>query len=260
VGVFGHSGRSEFVHDEKGTIIFHGTNATYGDKEERRSFKGNIDGHEFTDATIVRTGNTFTVTGHVRGGGWVTVDGHVSTEPDGKTRYVSQSFRDTAGGKFTPESAFSQLVTYHSVPEAALRDTQTKTAFARALVEQMRYLRGESYNLSKISSVGLSGHLSTARSSGISSKSGDEKVGGGKAGASVGLTSNVQRRTMVSEDVDIQFREVMKILDKHDNTTEGRKTAGSDLLDFYDNSAGNSSTRETSMLSGGSWKRKDRAR
>ena len=190
----------------------------------------------------------------------MTVDGHVSTGPDGKTRYVSQSFRDTAGGKFTPESAFSQIVTYHSVPEAALRDTQTKTAFARALVQQMRYLRGESYNLSKISSVGLSGHMSAARSSGISSKSGDEKVGGGKAGASVGLTSNVQRQTIVSEEVDTQFREVMKILDRHDNTPDGGRAAGSELLDFYDKNAGNSSTRETSMLSGGSWKRKEYAR
>lgn len=260
VGVFGHSGRSEYVHDEKGTIIFHGTNATYGDREERRSFKGNIDGHEFTDATIVRTGNTFTVTGHVTGGGWVTVDGHVSTGPDGKTRYVSQSFRDTAGGKFSPESAFSQLVTYHSVPEAALRDTQTKTAFARALVEQMRYLRGESYNLSKISSVGLSGHVSAARSTGGAGKTGDERGGSGKSGASVGFTSNVQRQTIVSEEVDTQFREVMKILDRHGNTPDGGRAAGSELLDFYDKNAGNSSTRETNMLSGGAWKRKDRTR
>lgn len=260
VGVFGHSGRSEFVHDEKGTVIFHGTNATYGDKEERRSFTGNIDGHEFTEATMVRTGDTFSVTGRERGGGWLTVEGRVSTGPDGKERYVAESFRDTAGGKYSPESAFSQLVTYHTVPESALRDTQTKTAYARSLVEQLRYLRGENYNLSKISSLGLSGHVSAARNAGIGSRSGEDQGGGGKTRASVGFTSNVQRQTIVFEEVDIQFREVMKILDKHDNTQEGRRAAGSELLDFYDNNAGNSSTRETNMLSGGAWRRKDRAR
>jgi hypothetical protein len=257
VGVFGHSGRSEFVHDEKGTLIFHGTNATYGDKEERRSFRGNIDGHDFTEATLTRTGDTFSVTGRVADGSWLTVDGRVTSGTDGKMRFVSESFKDSSGGKYSPESAFAHVITYHSVPEGALRNTQTKSAYARAFVEQMRYLRGEDYNLSRVSAMGIHGHGTTGKNTSIISDKGDTRSGANTSSIAIGFNSDIQRRTNVSEAIDLQYREVMKMLDKHENTSEGRQAMGADLIEYYDKNASKSSTRETNMLSGGSWKRKE---
>jgi hypothetical protein len=106
-GVFGQSGRSEFVHDEKGTVIFHGSNATYGDKEEIRDYKGQIGDTEFSRATVEIRGNTFTAYGHIKGEGWGSVSGQTWKDAAGQRKFLvekslTESQRETSpGGSLT---------------------------------------------------------------------------------------------------------------------------------------------------------------
>lgn len=219
------------------------------DRETFDSFSGELGGVTLAGGTFERRGGTFQAEGPLRSGGYGSASGVASGR--GRHRsYRTQSFNDRQGNQYGEGSAFRQLVTYGSVPESAVMNDQSKQQWVKSFIDQMHMIRKEGYTLSKYSSVGLTGGAGVSRSAG-----GGTEGGGGIGGAlSAGLRADVARRTNVTEDINIQLRDVMKIMDKHPNTPQGRREMGTELIKYYDDNLGQSGTREVGK--GGSYKRK----
>lgn len=232
IGVFGQSGRSEFVHDEKGTVIFHGSNATYGDKEEFRDFRGRIGDTEFTRATLEIRGNTFTAYGHIKGEGWGSVSGQTWKDATGKRTFLvekslNESQRDTTSG-----GALTAILVKGVVPVSSMVNDQARYSFAAAFVAEMRKSRSESYVGSNVSDMGVSG------SAGVRA-----------AGSGAGVSASIARQDTSREDVNKQMKAALKIMYKYDNDEVGRKAAADDLRKLFDSNARQSSTYMTEGLS-----------
>jgi len=232
VGVFGHSGRSEFVHDEKGTVIFHGTNATYGDKEERRDYQGVIGDTEFTHATVEIRGNTFTAYGHIKGEGWGSVSGQTWMDDAGQRSFLVEKSLNESQRETTPGGALTAVLIQGAVPASSMVNDQARYSFAAAFVTEMNKSRKEFYSGAEISDFGISGTM------------GVEKAGVGVSG-----NATVKHQDATREDINKQMKEALKIMYKYNNDETGRKTAGEDLKKLFDANAGKSSTYMTEGLS-----------
>lgn len=220
------------------------------DRETFDSFSGELGGVTLAGGTFERRGGTFQAEGPLRSGGYGSASGVASGR--GRHRsYRTQSFNDRQGNQYGEGSAFRQLVTYGSVPESAVMNDQSKQQWASSFVNQMHLIRKEGYNLSKYSSFGFTGGVGASRSTGGGEGGGGS--GGSGGGITAGMRATVDRRTNVTEDINLQLREVMKIMDKHPNTLQGRKEMGTELINYYDNNLGKTGTREVGM--GGPYKR-----
>ncbi|MRR21707.1 conjugal transfer protein TraG, partial [bacterium] len=272
-----------------GTDIFTGMKKVSADREERDHFAGNIGGVEFKDAKITRNGNNFVAEGHAIGGGWMKVEGQVFKGADGNTRYLPESVTDNQGVHFSPQAAAASVLNQHRVPEAAMGSQQAKSEFANAFVGEMRRLRGESAVYTRDVSGGgqirggVGGGVqiperdipisappkgpvplnhndmygktaSLTQPSPQSSSEGIKLSGGGHAGASINIGSTY--RAVASGDINLQYREAMKILDRHQNTAVGRAAAAQELLRMYQGNAENSGNRLLDFKSGGAYKPK----
>ena len=140
VGVFGQSGRSELVHDEKGTVIFHGSNATYGEREDRRSFSGEIGGYDFEKAVYERTGDMVTVTGRLKDGGLISLTAKTGLDKKGARQYEVESVVDKSGVKYSKESAVA-AVQRGKVRKDIYTDAQAREAFADSFVSALQSTR-----------------------------------------------------------------------------------------------------------------------
>jgi hypothetical protein len=234
-----------------GSTLREGNDADTGDKSRTgnlvtiEDFTGKVGSFNFTHATMEMRGNTFTAYGHTEGGGWQIVSGQTFNDAQGERQFLAEKGRDEAGMGFTPQSAMRSVVTEHRVPESAFIDTQSKQAFATSFVEAMQELRSLSTVNSKEASFG--GNLSGSRS-----LSKDHSRSGPTANLNIGSRFTGTTR----ESINTQVREAMKIMDKHENTPEGRQAAASDLLQMYDDNAASSSNRLGDLFHGGAWKRK----
>jgi hypothetical protein len=225
---------------EKGLRSDIGDKSRTGDLVTQEHFHGNVDGHNFTNATAEIRGNTFSVYGETADGRWETVSGYTSKDAAGNRRWTVMKGRDDSGMSFTPQAAMDSVLNKHSVPESAMKDYQTKMAFAGNFVDAMQQLRSESSTYSKESS------LTTSLSTRIPRT--------GRMAGSGGIGS--LHTGMQQENINTQFRETMKILDKHENTPEGRRATADELLKLYDDNASNSSDRLMHFFHGGAWERK----
>ncbi|ANA41777.1 hypothetical protein A2G06_16700 (plasmid) [Geobacter anodireducens] len=272
-----------------GTDIFTGMKKVSADREERDHFAGKVGDVEFKDAKITRNGNNFVAEGHAIGGGWMRVEGQVFKGADGKTRYLAESVADNQGVHFSPQAAAASVLNQHRVPEAAMGSQQAKSEFAHAFVGEMRRLRGESAVYTRDVSgggqirggVGGGVEMPTknipisappqgpvppnhndmyakptppAQSQLQSAQNGMKISGGGHAGASLNIGSTY--RALASGDTNLQYREAMKILDRHQNTAEGRAAAAQELLQMYEGNAENSGNRLLDFKNGGAYKPK----
>jgi hypothetical protein len=248
-----HTGNTLRTGDDThvGSTLRQGNDADTGDKSRTgnlvtiEDFTGKVGSFNFTHATMEMRGNTFTVYGHTEGGGWQIVSGQTFNDALGGRQFLAEKGRDEAGMGFTPQSAMRSVVTEHRVPESAFIDTQSKQAFATSFVEAMQELRSLATVNSKEASFG--GNLSGSR--GLSN---DHPRSGPTANLNIGSRFTGTTR----ESINTQVRESMKIMDKHENTPEGRQAAASDLLQMYDDNASSSSNRLGDLFHGGAWKRK----
>ncbi len=140
VGVFGQSGSSEYLHDEKGMIIFHGSNATYGEREERRSFSGSIGGYDFEQATYERTGDMVTVTGRLRDGGLISLTAKTGLDRKGVRQYEVESVVDRSGVRYSKESAVA-AVQRGKIRDDVFSNAQAREAFAESFVAAIQSTR-----------------------------------------------------------------------------------------------------------------------
>jgi hypothetical protein len=232
VGVFGHSGRSEFVHDERGTLIFHGTNATYGDREERRDFQGRIGDTEFTHATVEIRGNTFSAYGHIKGEGWGSVSGQTWKDAAGQRKFLVEKSLNDSQRETTPGGALTAVLVKRAVPVSSMVNDQARYSFAASFVAEMRKSRSESYVGSQISELGFSGSM-----------------GAKAAGTGVSANSSIRQQDTTTEEINRQMKSALKIMHKHNNDEAGRKAAAEDLKNLFDANARNSSTYMTEGLS-----------
>jgi len=232
VGVFGHSGRTEFVHDENGMIIFHGTNATYGDKEERRDFQGRIGDTEFTHATVEIRGNTFTAYGHIKGEGWGSVSGQTWKDAAGQRKFLVEKSLNESQRETTPGGALTAVLVQGAVPASSMVNDQARYSFAAAFVAEIRKSRSESYVGSQISEMGLSGSM-----------------GAKAAGSGVSANASIRQQDTTTEEINKQMKSALKIMHKYNNDEVGRRSAAQDLKNLYDTNARKSSTYMTEGLS-----------
>jgi hypothetical protein len=140
VGVFGQSGRSEYLHDEEGKIIFHGSNATYGDREERRSFTGEIGGYNFEKAVYERTGDMVTVTGRLADGGLISLTAKTGLDKKGIRQYKVESVVDRSGVMYSKEAA-TAAVQRGKIRSDVYTDAQAREAFANSFVAALQSTR-----------------------------------------------------------------------------------------------------------------------
>jgi len=232
VGVFGHSGRSEFVHDEKGTVIFHGTNATYGDKEERRDYQGVIGDTEFTHATVEIRGNTFTAYGHIKGEGWGSVSGQTWMDDAGQRSFLVEKSLNESQRETTPGGALTAVLVQKAVPASSMVNDQARYSFAAAFVAEMRKSRSESYIGSQISEMGFAGSMSAKA-----------------AGSGVSANAAIRQQDTTTEEINKQMKSALKIMHKYNNDEAGRRSAAEDLKNLFDANAKNTSTYMTEGLS-----------
>ena len=232
VGVFGHSGRSEFVHDEKGTLIFHGTNATYGDKEERRDFRGRIGDTEFTQAAVEIRGNTFTAYGHIKGEGWGSVSGQTWKDSAGQRKFLVEKSLNESQRETTPGGALTAVLVKGKVPVSSMVNEQARYSFAASFVTEMRKSRSESYVGSQISEMGFTGSM-------------------GAKGGGIGVSANssIRQQDTSTEEVNKQMKSALKIMHKYNNDEAGRRAAAESLRNLFDSNAKRSSTYMTEGLS-----------
>lgn len=232
VGVFGHSGKSEYVHDEKGTIIFHGSNATYGDKEERRDYQGVIGDTEFTHATVEIRGNTFTAYGHIKGEGWGSVSGQTWMDDAGQRRFLVEKSLNESQRETSPGGALTAVLVQGAVPASSMVNDQARYSFAAAFVTEMRKSRSESYIGSQISEMGFAGSMNAKA-----------------AGSTVGLNASVTQQDTTREEISKQMKAALKIMHKYNNDEAGRRAAAVDLKNLFDVNAVKTSTYLTEGLS-----------
>jgi len=156
---------------------------------------------------------------------------------------------------FTPQSAMDSVLNKHSVPESAMRDDQTKQAFAEKYAQGLQQLRDISTAYAKESSgggaagfgQGMAENTTHPRiNKGLSSS---QSINGGFTLGSIYKGTN-------QENINIQYREIRKVLDRHENTPEGRQSAASELLKMHDDNASHSSNRLMDLFHGGAWERK----
>jgi hypothetical protein len=140
VGVFGQSGRSEYLHDEDGKIIFHGSNATYGDREDRRSFSGEIGGYNFEKAVYERTGDMVTVTGRLADGGLISLTAKTGLDKKGIRQYEVESVVDKSGVQYSKEAA-TAAVQRGKIRSDVYTDAQAREAFANSFVAALQSTR-----------------------------------------------------------------------------------------------------------------------
>jgi len=226
VGVFGQSGRSEFVHDEKGTVIFHGSNATYGDKEDRRSFSGEIGGYDFEKATYERTGDMVTVTGRLKDGGLISLTAKTGLDRKGGRQYEVASVVDRSGVRYSKESAVA-AVQRGKVRGDVFSDAQAREAFAESFVAALQSTRSMEavYNRG----YGLSGNA---------------KLGMGSVGA--GIQSNFGAKEI--QNINEQKTKVLKIIAE----SKGNGVVAADKLrKMWADNTGDSSFRMLNFYKGG---------
>lgn len=245
-----------------GTDIFRGMRKVNADEERRDHFQGKVGDVDFKDATINRKGNNFVAEGHAIGGGWMRVEGQVFTGADKKTHYIPEATTDNQGVHFAPQAAAASVLNQHRIPEAAMGSQQAKSEFAHAFVQEMHKLRsqGADYIRDVHGGGDLSGGLGGgANFGGNESQSGGEggapKVNAGAhAGASLKIGSGY--RAQSRQNIDLQYREVMKVLDKHENSSGGRSAAAQELLNMYGDNADNSGNRMLDFKNGGAYRPK----
>jgi hypothetical protein len=227
----------------------HGNDADFGDKsrtgdlETLEHFQGNVDGHNFTNATAELRGNTFSVYGETADGRWEAVSGYTSKDAAGNRQWTVMKGRDDSGMSFTPQSAMDSVLNKHSVPESAMKNYQTKTEYAGKIVEGM-------LQLSKLSSIYTRGGKG-----GASIDIGGNMLGNTKSSRSfaANLSLGSEHSANEQQTINTQFRDVMKVLDRHDNTPQGRKAAAEDIGTLYRDYAGNTGDRFLKFHNGGPW-------
>jgi hypothetical protein len=231
VGVFGHSGKSEYVHDEKGTIIFHGTNATYGDKEERRDYQGVIGDTEFTHATVEIRGNTFTAYGHIKGEGWGSVSGQTWMDDAGQRKFLVEKSLNESQRETSPGGALTAVLVQGAVPASSMVNDQARYSFAAAFIAEIRKSRSESYIGSQISEMGFAGSMNAKA-----------------AGSGVSANTSIRQQDTTTEEINKQMKAALKIMHKYNNDEVGRRSAAQDLRNLYDTNAAKSTTYMTEGL------------
>jgi hypothetical protein len=215
----------------RGDSFDFGIKSREGDMETYEQFRGNIDGHNFTNATAEIRGNTFAIYGETDDDRWEEVSGHTWKDANGNRHWSVMKGHDDSGMSFTPQSAMDSVLNKHSVPESAMKDYQTKTAFAAEFVEALQQLR----SLSDVYGVGSKGGGTFSIGMGTSDNS-PLKVHASFGGGSE-FNANEQ------QTINKQMRDVMKVMDLHDNTPQGRKDAAEELGKIYRDNAGGTGTR-----------------
>jgi hypothetical protein len=247
VGVFGHSGRSEYLHDEDGKIIFHGSNATYGDREDRRSFSGEIGGYNFEKAVYERTGDMVTVTGRLADGGLISLTAKTGLDKKGIRQYEVESVVDKSGVQYSKEAA-TAAVQRGKIRSDVYTDAQAREAFADSFVAALQSTRAmkAAYNRG----IGLSSGGDTSFSSSSRSvHTAGERTGGARGSLSLGLGLRSSHGADERQLIEEQKVQVLKIIDESkgngflaaerlrgmwaDNTDD----SGFRMLNFYDGGA-----------------------
>ncbi len=227
VGVFGQSGSLEYLHDEKGMIIFHGSNATYGEREERRSFSGSIGGYDFEQATYERTGDMVTVTGRLRDGGLISLTAKTGLDGKGVRQYEVESVVDRSGVRYSKESAVA-AVQRGKIRDDVFSNAQAREAFAESFVAAIQSTRSMEavYNRG----YGLSGSANL-----------------GKSTLGAGIQSNHGANEM--QNVNEQKVKVLKIIDE----SKGNGIVAAERLrKMWADNTGDSSFRMLNFYNGGS--------
>lgn len=260
---------SDITNVEKGLKVFDGTDVFKGmrkvnaDEERKDHFTGKVGDTDFNDATITRKGNNFVAEGHAVGGGWMRVEGQVFKGADKKDHFIPEAVSDNQGVHFAPQAAAASVLNQHRIPEAAMGNQQAKSEFAHAFVQEMHRLRSQDADYirdihggSDVSG-GLGGGANFGGGDGGASGADSHapKVNAGAhAGASLKIGSGY--RAQSRQNIDLQYREVMKVLDQHENTPSGRTSAAQELLKMYGNNADNSGNRILDFANGGAYKPK----
>jgi hypothetical protein len=213
VGVFGHSGRSEYLHDEKGKIIFHGSNATYGDREDRRSFSGEIGGYNFENAVYERTGDMVTVTGRLADGGLISLTAKTGLDKKGIRQFEVESLVDKSGVQYSKEAA-TAAVQRGKIRSDVYTDAQAREAFANSFVAALQSTRAMRAVYDR--GFGFNSGIDTGSTA---SERGGIADGGGVAGrerrslsAGVGLKSSHSAKDL--QNIDEQKVKVLKIIEE----------------------------------------------
>jgi len=249
VGVFGQSGRSEYLHDEKGRIVFHGANATYGDREERRSFAGNIGGYDFEKATYERTGDMVTVAGQLKDGGLISLTARTGLDRKGVRQYEVESVVDRSGVRYSKESAVA-AVQRGKVRGDVFSNAQAREAFAESFVAALQSTRSMRaiYNRG----FGLKSGIDSVVAA--PSRIGGEAVEGGgparQGRSSIAAALGVKANYGADEQqlIDEQKVKVMKII----NESKGNGfLAAKQLRKMWADNTGDSSFRMLNFYGGG---------
>jgi hypothetical protein len=212
VGVFGHSGRSEYLHDEEGRIIFHGSNATYGEREDRRSFSGEIGGYNFEKAIYERTGDMVTVTGRLADGGLISLTAKTGLDKKGIRQYEVESVVDKSGVQYSKEAA-TAAVQRGKIRSDVYTDAQAREAFADSFVAALQSTRAmkAAYNRG----IGLSSGGDTSLSSSSRSVTTDgERTGGARGSLSLGLGLRSSHGADERQLIEEQKVQVLKIIEE----------------------------------------------
>lgn len=206
-----------------------GDKSRVGDVSTLENYSGKIGDTTFTNATVEMRGNTFTATGNIAGEGWGTVSGLTGVDKSGQRYFqVEKSMND--GQRMTAPGASMDLVLRRgTVPVSSMANDQARYSYASAFVQEMQKLRTESYQGQNISSLGMSGSLGVKT----------------KGGVGVAGTSEVRHLDHTQETIDKQMKAVLKIMSTHPNTEEGRRATATELKNYFDNNAHESSTYGT---------------
>ena len=232
------------------------------DEERKDHFAEKVGDIEFKDATITRKGNNFVAEGHAVGGGWMRVEGQTFKDVTGKQRYIVESTADNQGVHFSPQAAAASILNQHRIPESAMGSQQAKSEFAHAFVQEMHKLRSQGADYIRDIhgggdvSGGLGGgaNFGGGESGSEADKNAPKVNAGAHAGASLKIGSGY--RAQSRQNIDLQYREVMKVLDKYENTSSGRASAAQELRNMYSNNANNSGNRFLDFANGGAYKPK----
>jgi len=247
VGVFGQSGRSEYVRDEKGNITFHGSNATFGDQENRRSFTGNIDGYDFENAVYERNGNMVTVTGKLKEGGTVSLTAKTVKDKKGGRQYEVQSVVDNSGVRFSKESAVAQ-VQRGKVRGEVYTNAQAREAFADSYVSALQSTRSMKAMYDRGTTLDGKLNFGGGGSPFGSAGSHPRKLNTGSKSFSAGFGIGSSHRANEQQAIDEQKVQVMKVIE--DSKGNGF-AAAEKLRKMWVDNTGDSSFRTLNLFRGG---------
>ena len=244
IGVFGQSGRSEFLHDEKGTVIFHGSNATYGDKEERRSFAGSIGGYNFEKAVYERSGEMVTVSGTLTDGGVISLIARTGLNRKGVRQYEVESVVDRSGVRYSKESAVA-AVQRGKVRGDVFSDAQAREAFAESFVAALQSTREVKAAYHR--GFGLDSGMNTSPSSGgVVETAGPIAWAKGKVAAILGVKSSHGSNEW--QNIEEQKVKVLKLIEE----SKGNGfVAAERLRKMWSDNTGDSSFRMLNFYGGG---------